>query len=209
MIFFAARAASSPPSWACTQNRSRTSCWVKGATTNPRRGPHRLEPALVAASRRGRLLDAMAESVARIGYTATTVADVLRLAGVSRKTFYEQFADKQACFLAAFDHAAQALATSVNGQPPPTGDVDEQLRAGYAALCSTPASMPNHVRAFAAGVPEAGAAVQDCQAVRREASMSRLRLVCTRRPPRTPGRAISRPGCRTLWPARSSVRATR
>ncbi|MGW4561746.1 TetR/AcrR family transcriptional regulator [Streptomyces sp. NPDC004561] len=141
------------------------------------RGPHRLEPELIAASQRARLLDAMAESVADVGYAGTTVADVLRLAGVSRKTFYELFANKQACFLAAFDHAAQVLAASVNAQPVPAGDVDEQLRAGYAALCSTLASMPNYVRAFAAGAPEVGAAMQDCQAAWREASMSRLKLV--------------------------------
>ena len=45
----------------------------------------------------------MAQVVAEKGYPATTVADVVERAGVSRRTFYEQFQDKEACFLAAYD----------------------------------------------------------------------------------------------------------
>jgi AcrR family transcriptional regulator len=59
------------------------------------------------ASQRGRLMAAMADSVAAKGYPATTVADVIALAGVSRKTFYEYFEDKEDCFLAAYDHGAK------------------------------------------------------------------------------------------------------
>ena len=51
---------------------------------------------------------AMADSVAAKGYAATSVADVIGLAGVSRKTFYEHFSDKEDCFLAAYDHGAKA-----------------------------------------------------------------------------------------------------
>jgi AcrR family transcriptional regulator len=51
---------------------------------------------------------AMADSVAAKGYADTTVANVIALAGVSRKTFYEHFSDKEDCFLAAYDHGAQA-----------------------------------------------------------------------------------------------------
>jgi AcrR family transcriptional regulator len=51
---------------------------------------------------------AMADSVAEKGYAATTVASVIALAGVSRKTFYEHFSDKEDCFLAAYDHGAKA-----------------------------------------------------------------------------------------------------
>ena len=59
------------------------------------RGPHRLAREEVLASQRGRLLDAMAEVVALRGYGAATVADVIEHAGVSRKTFYEHFTDKE------------------------------------------------------------------------------------------------------------------
>jgi AcrR family transcriptional regulator len=57
----------------------------------------------VSASQRGRLLVAMADLVGQSGYAATTVANVLAYAGVSRKAFYQHFANKQECFLAAYD----------------------------------------------------------------------------------------------------------
>lgn len=55
------------------------------------------------------MLAAMAEAVAERGYVATPVADVIRRAGVSRGTFYEQFGDKEDCFLAAFDYVVHEL----------------------------------------------------------------------------------------------------
>ena len=55
--------------------------------------------------------------VAAKGYAATTVADLTREAGVSRTTFYELFEDKEACFLAAYDGAVEALVRRVS---PPT-----------------------------------------------------------------------------------------
>ena len=45
----------------------------------------------------------MIESVFQRGYAATTVAHVIALAGVSRRAFYEQFANKEECFLATYD----------------------------------------------------------------------------------------------------------
>ncbi|HEY7632955.1 MAG TPA: TetR/AcrR family transcriptional regulator [Thermoleophilaceae bacterium] len=60
------------------------------------------------ASQRGRLICAIADSVAAKGYAATSVENVISLAGVSRKTFYEHFSDKEECFLAAYDAGADA-----------------------------------------------------------------------------------------------------
>src|SRR5258706_9322051 len=57
-------------------------------------GRHGLTREAVVASQRGRLVDAMAQVVAEKGYPAATVADVGERAGGSRRTFYEQFADK-------------------------------------------------------------------------------------------------------------------
>jgi AcrR family transcriptional regulator len=70
------------------------------------RGRHGLSREEVVASQRGRILWAMAEAVSERGYAATPVADVLRRARVSRETFYEHFANKEECFLAAYDAAA-------------------------------------------------------------------------------------------------------
>lgn len=67
----------------------------------------------VTANQRERMLLAMADAVAAAGYAEVTVADVVDRAGVSRSTFYQQFPDRKACFLAAFDLAASRLVSSL------------------------------------------------------------------------------------------------
>jgi AcrR family transcriptional regulator len=57
----------------------------------------------VARNQRARLYGAMIEAVARRGYEATSVADLLALAGVSRRAFYELFSNKEDCFLSTHD----------------------------------------------------------------------------------------------------------
>jgi AcrR family transcriptional regulator len=74
----------------------------------PRR-PHKSVREELRASQRGRLICAIADSVSANGYPATSVADIIALAGVSRRTFYEHFEDKEACFLAAYDSGAEAI----------------------------------------------------------------------------------------------------
>ena len=61
----------------------------------------------VVRNQRERLFGAMVACVAEKGYEATTVADLLALSGVSRSAFYERFRDKEDCFLATFDAAAE------------------------------------------------------------------------------------------------------
>ena len=54
---------------------------------------------------RGRMLSAAVEVVEEVGYARMTVAQVIGRARVSRKTFYDVFADREDCFLAAFEQA--------------------------------------------------------------------------------------------------------
>ena len=56
---------------------------------------------VVDQSQRERLFAAIVATVAKKGYEATTVADLVELSGVSRSAYYRHFADKQACFLEA------------------------------------------------------------------------------------------------------------
>src|SRR5579884_975427 len=49
-----------------------------------------------------RICEAMAHVVAERGYSAVTVADVVSAARISRRTFYEHFVDKEACFLETY-----------------------------------------------------------------------------------------------------------
>jgi AcrR family transcriptional regulator len=57
----------------------------------------------VTESQRNRIHQAMIEVVAERGYPETRVVDVIGVAGVSRKTFYELFESREDCFLAAYD----------------------------------------------------------------------------------------------------------
>jgi len=79
-------------------------------------GPHGMGRDAVARHQRARLFGAMIEAVHRQGYKATTVAHVIALAGVSRRAFYEQFANKEDCFLGTYDIAvARAKRRMVDG----------------------------------------------------------------------------------------------
>ncbi len=67
------------------------------------RGPHSLSREQVASNQRTRIAMAMLESIGEKGYVATTVSEVVSRAGVSRKAFYQHFANKEECFLATYD----------------------------------------------------------------------------------------------------------
>jgi AcrR family transcriptional regulator len=66
-------------------------------------GPHGMDREAVARHQRARIYGGMVESVYQRGYPATSVAHVIALAGVSRRAFYEQFSNKEECYLAAYD----------------------------------------------------------------------------------------------------------
>jgi AcrR family transcriptional regulator len=86
-----------------------------GARALPR-GPHKLSREEVEASQRERLLAAATDAVAEKGYVSTSVADILRRAGVSRTTFYTMFSDKQDCFLAALQVNADTVAALMEAE---------------------------------------------------------------------------------------------
>jgi AcrR family transcriptional regulator len=83
---------------------------------------------------RARIVSAMAEVVTDQGLPAATVANVVARAGVSRRTFYELFADREECFLAAFDHAAGLAAAAVLAEYGRPGAWRDRVRAGLLAL---------------------------------------------------------------------------
>ncbi|MFB4316023.1 TetR/AcrR family transcriptional regulator [Actinomadura sp. 21ATH] len=97
--------------------------------TQPRRlprGRHALAREEVRRIQRSRLCAAMAEVMAEKGYVATSVADVLQRAVVSRQSFYELFDSKLDCFMAAFDCAGELLLERLAGDvgdAPKVGDV--------------------------------------------------------------------------------------
>ncbi|HEY8582339.1 MAG TPA: TetR/AcrR family transcriptional regulator [Capillimicrobium sp.] len=110
-------------------------------------GRHSVPTAEVARQQRERLMAGMLDAVGEQGYVATSVADVLARAGVSRRTFYEHFSDKEDCFLQAYDHvvaiAADAVRDVIAAQP----DWRRAVRAGLALLLDTVAAHPRFARA--------------------------------------------------------------
>jgi AcrR family transcriptional regulator len=70
------------------------------------RGPHPLSREQVAADQRRRLMRAAVAVIGEQGYATTTVYDVITRAGVSRKTFYENFRDMKGCVLQVYDEIA-------------------------------------------------------------------------------------------------------
>ncbi|MGN6188785.1 MAG: TetR/AcrR family transcriptional regulator [Conexibacter sp.] len=77
------------------------------------RGRHGLPRRFIVHNQRERMLLAVAEAVAEQGFATTTVADIIARARLSRRTFYEHFADKEECFLAAYDTVVEQLLSAV------------------------------------------------------------------------------------------------
>jgi TetR/AcrR family transcriptional regulator len=98
-------------------------------------GPHRLEPDVVIRHQRARMHGAMIEAVAANGYERTSVKQVVGLAGVSRRSFYEQFTNKQDCFLATFDVIAARGAARVSAAYRGTeGHFEVRMKAAFDEL---------------------------------------------------------------------------
>lgn len=104
-----------------------------------------------------RLLAAMAATIDEKGYAATTIADVVARARVSKRTFYEHFADKEAAFLATYsslsDEMLGVIAAAAGGE-----DVawDERVAAGVHAYLTQLALHPTLTRTFLAEIQAAG-----------------------------------------------------
>lgn len=102
----------------------------------PRRIGNRLEREHVADIQRARMLTAMAEVACEQGAANVTVAHVVERAGVSRRTFYELFADRDDCLLAAVEEAIDRVTAQVLPAYERPGTWRERIRAGLIALLS-------------------------------------------------------------------------
>jgi AcrR family transcriptional regulator len=103
-----------------------------GARSRP--GSDGLPREHVSEIQRMRILAAMAEVAGERGAGSVTVAHVVARAGVSRRTFYDLFADREECFLAAFEEAVERMAAQVLEAYEHEGAWRERIRAGLWAL---------------------------------------------------------------------------
>ncbi len=109
------------------------------------RGPHRLTAEEVAEDQRRRLIDAMVMFAGEQGYAATTVAEIIDRAEVSRKTFYAHFDDRKDLLLAAFDTASTAAFEEVRATAQRTGGPTRQFEALMRRLCRVARESPGTI----------------------------------------------------------------
>src|SRR3954452_23285962 len=103
-------------------------------------------PLLTERAQRAKLLEAMVQVVADKGYAAATVADAVRLAKVSRGTFYALFDSKQACLEAAYRLCTEVLEERVRAAVRGARDWREELRLGLRAYLRTLRDEPRFAR---------------------------------------------------------------
>jgi AcrR family transcriptional regulator len=126
---------------------------------NPHKAPIRRggrEGAHVVEMQRRRLLLAIGEVVAESGLEAATVGRVCEQAGVSRRTFYELFEDREACLLAAFDQAIERITQQVAPVYTSDGRWRERVRGALSLLLECFDAEPDVARLCVVEAPRAG-----------------------------------------------------
>jgi AcrR family transcriptional regulator len=113
-------------------------------------------PDLEAPEPRLRLIAGLAAAVERKGYAATTIADIVRLARVSKRTFYEHFADKEACFLANYQLGSELALRAVGGAGDRLATWPDQVRAAVASYLGLLQAQPTMTRSLFLAVYAAG-----------------------------------------------------
>jgi AcrR family transcriptional regulator len=99
-----------------------------------RPGPNGLQRGQVTGIQRGRMLAATVQAIEEAGYARMTVAQVVSRAKVSRKTFYEVFADREDCFLAAFEQVLSQARVIAQGAYERESSWREGVRSALARL---------------------------------------------------------------------------
>src|SRR5687768_12248140 len=129
--------------------------------TGPRKlppGRHGLPRQFVLHNQRSLLVDAAVHVFGTRSFGEARVADVLQHAAISRKTFYEQFDDKEACFMAAYEAAAVRARDAIRGAARDGQTRDERLRSGIKALLDFLAAERELARLLVVEVTGAGPA---------------------------------------------------
>jgi AcrR family transcriptional regulator len=129
----------------------------------PRRNPHQLPSgrhgllrSFVAANQQERIMAAVAQAAAELGYAEMSVEAIVARAGVSRRTFYEHFKNKEDAFLAAYDAVVRQQARHIRRAYFEETTVQDRLRAGIRAYLEFTASEPDVARMCIVEVLAAG-----------------------------------------------------
>jgi AcrR family transcriptional regulator len=115
---------------------------TSNSTTRPLPGQEPLSRKFIAEHQRLRIISALVQETSEKGFRATTVADIVKRAGIARKTFYENFSSKEDCFLAAQEHAMLTALSRVVEVAGTHQSWPRRVRAGLAAFLEYVAEEP-------------------------------------------------------------------
>jgi AcrR family transcriptional regulator len=120
------------------------------------RGRHALAPEAVLADQRQRLVEAVPRVVAKHGYAAMSVADIVKAAGVSRNAFYNNFGDKRECFAAAHEACHERLLAILERRCERGSSLEERVETALGAGLEMLAAEPAVARLLFVEAPAAG-----------------------------------------------------
>jgi AcrR family transcriptional regulator len=109
---------------------------------------------------RHRLLDGLAASIGERGYRDTTVADIVRHARTSKRTFYEQFASKEECLIELLRTNNDNLIANIQAAVDPEAQWQDQIRQAAEAYVGHIASRPAITLSWIREAPALGAAAR-------------------------------------------------
>ena len=112
---------------------------------------------------RQRLLDGLAASITEAGFRETTVADVVRRARTSRRTFYEHFSGKEECFIALLADANRDMIRQISEAVDPGAPWAKQVRQAIEAWIACAESEPAITLSWIRDVPALGATSRELQ----------------------------------------------
>jgi AcrR family transcriptional regulator len=110
-----------------------------------------------------RLLDGLATSIGERGYRASTVADIVRHARTSKRTFYDQFASKERCFLELLSADVETLGENIAAAVDPEADWHQQIRQAVEAYVGHIESRPAVTLSWIRELPSLGAVARPAQ----------------------------------------------
>lgn len=127
---------------------------------------------------RQRLLDGLASAIEANGYRTTTVADVVRAARTSRRTFYEHFDSKEACFVALLTDANQDMILQISAAVDQRAPWPAQVRQAVSAWIECTESRPAITLSWIRDVPSLGTAARELQRDVMAALVTMIQTLC-------------------------------
>ena len=112
---------------------------------------------------RRRLLDGLADSIAERGYRASTVAEIVRAARTSKRTFYDHFASKEECFLELLRADNEELALRIQAEVDSQADWQVQIRQAVQAYVAQIRARPAITLSWIRDMPSLGEVARPAQ----------------------------------------------